>query len=78
MSNRLFQTIIHQMKDVVGRTIGVIDENGISIAKLPLCGVTVWAEYCPEGENRYRLLDIYFHRMEQVEAPAEDTTAPER
>lgn len=55
-----------------------IDENGISIAKLPLCGVTVWAEYCPEGENRYRLLDIYFHRMEQVEAPAEDTTAPER
>ena len=29
MSNRLFQTIIHQMKDVVGRTIGVIDENGI-------------------------------------------------
>ena len=29
MSNRLFQTIIHQMKDVFNRTIGVIDENGI-------------------------------------------------
>ena len=28
MSNRLFQTVIHQMKDVLGRTIGVIDENG--------------------------------------------------
>ena len=32
MSNRLFQTMIHQMRDVVGRTIGVIDENGIVIA----------------------------------------------
>ena len=32
MSNSVFQTIIHQMKDVVGRTIGVIDENGIVIA----------------------------------------------
>ena len=32
MSNRLYQTIIHQMRDIVGRTIGVIDENGIVIA----------------------------------------------
>ena len=32
MSNRLFQTVIHQMKDVVGKTIGVIDENGIVVA----------------------------------------------
>ena len=32
MSNSIFQTIINQMKDVVGRTIGVIDENGIIIA----------------------------------------------
>ena len=32
MSNSIFQTIIHQMKDVVGRTIGVIDENGMVIA----------------------------------------------
>ena len=32
MSNRLFQSIIHQMKDVVDRTIGVIDENGAVIA----------------------------------------------
>ncbi len=32
MSNRLFQTVIHQMKDVLGCTIGVIDENGIIIA----------------------------------------------
>ncbi len=32
MSNRLFQGVIHQMKDTVDRTIGVIDENGIIIA----------------------------------------------
>ena len=32
MSNRMFQTVIHQMKDTVARTIGVIDENGIVIA----------------------------------------------
>ncbi len=32
MSNRIFQTVISQMKDVVERTIGVIDENGIVVA----------------------------------------------
>ena len=32
MSNRLYQGIIHQMKDVVGRVIGVIDENGIVVS----------------------------------------------
>ena len=32
MSSRLFQGVIHQMKDTVDRTIGVIDENGIIIA----------------------------------------------
>ena len=32
MSNRLFQGIIHQMKDAVDRTIGVIDETSVVIA----------------------------------------------
>lgn len=32
MSNSIFQSIILQMKDVVGRTIGVIDDNGIVVA----------------------------------------------
>ena len=32
MSNRLFQGIIHQMRDVINRTIGVIDESGAVIA----------------------------------------------
>ncbi len=36
MSNRLFQNVIHQMKDVMGRSIGVIDENGIVIASSEL------------------------------------------
>ena len=32
MSNRLFQGVIHQMRDAVERIIGVIDENGVIIA----------------------------------------------
>ncbi|MBE6610625.1 MAG: PucR family transcriptional regulator [Ruminococcaceae bacterium] len=32
MSNRLFQGVIHQMKDAVDRIIGVIDENGVIIS----------------------------------------------
>ncbi|MBO4322621.1 MAG: helix-turn-helix domain-containing protein [Clostridia bacterium] len=32
MANRLFQSIIHQMKDAVDRVIGVIDETGTVIA----------------------------------------------
>lgn len=32
MSNRLFQGIIHQMRDTLDRVIGVIDDNGVIIA----------------------------------------------
>lgn len=32
MSNRLFQGIIHQMRDAIDRTVGVIDESGTIIA----------------------------------------------
>lgn len=32
MSNRLFQSVIHQMKDAVDRIIGITDENGVIIA----------------------------------------------
>ena len=46
MSNRLFQTVIHQMKDIVGRTIGAIDENGIIIACSELSKI---------GESRQRI-----------------------
>ena len=46
MSNRLFQNVIHQMRDVVGRNIGVIDENGIIIAASELAKI---------GESRQRI-----------------------
>lgn len=32
MSNRLFQGVVHQMKDVVDRTIGVVDVDGVIVA----------------------------------------------
>ncbi len=32
MSNRLFQGIIHQLRDAVGRTLGVVDESGTIIS----------------------------------------------
>lgn len=32
MSNRLFQSLIHQMKDAVNREFGVLDESGVVIA----------------------------------------------
>ncbi len=32
MANRLFQSIIHQMKEAIDRTIGVIDDKGVIIA----------------------------------------------
>lgn len=48
MSNRLFQGIIHQMKDAVDRTIGVIDENGVIIS----C-----SEFVKIGESRQSVCD---------------------
>ena len=48
MSNRLFQTTLHQMKEVIARTTGVIDENGIIIA----C-----SEISKIGESRQRIRD---------------------
>ncbi len=43
MSNRLFQGVLHQMKDVAGRVIGVLDESGsvISCTELTKIGETV-------------------------------------
>lgn len=40
MSNRLFQSIIHQMRDTVERTVGVLDEAGtvISCSELSMIG----------------------------------------
>ena len=57
MSNRLFQTVIHQMKDVIGRTIGVIDENGIIIASSELNKI---------GESRQRIREEISHSQDVV------------
>ncbi|MBQ6893726.1 MAG: PucR family transcriptional regulator, partial [Clostridia bacterium] len=32
MSNRLFQGVIHQMRDATDRIIGVIDDSGVVVA----------------------------------------------
>ena len=32
MANRVFQGVIFQMKEAVGRTLGVVDETGTVIA----------------------------------------------
>ena len=57
MSNRLFQTVIHQMKDVVGRTIGVIDENGIVVACSELGKI---------GESKQRVKEELSYSSEPV------------
>ncbi len=40
MSNRLFQGVVHQMRDTIDRTIGVVDDSGVAIAcsDLTRCG----------------------------------------
>ncbi len=57
MSNRMFQTVIHQMKDIIGRTIGVIDENGIVIA----C-----SEFSKIGESKQRIREELAFSSETV------------
>ena len=36
MANKLFQSVIHQMKDVISRSVGVIDASGIVISSSDL------------------------------------------
>ena len=57
MSNRLFQTVIHQMKDVIGRTLGVVDENGIVIACSELSKI---------GESKQRVREELSFSAESV------------
>ena len=57
MSNRLFQTVLHQMKDAIGRTIGVIDENGIIIACSELSKI---------GESKQRIREELSYSQDAV------------
>ena len=57
MSNRLFQNVVYQMKDVIGRTIGVIDENGIIIS----C-----SEISKVGESKQRVREELLYSADYV------------
>nr|MBE6544594.1 PucR family transcriptional regulator [Oscillospiraceae bacterium] len=57
MSNRLYQTVLHQMKDVIGRTIGIIDENGIIIACSELSKI---------GESKQRIREELSYSADAV------------
>lgn len=57
MSNRLYQTLLHQMKDVIGRTIGIIDENGIIIACSELSKI---------GESKQRIREELSYSTDAV------------
>lgn len=57
MSNRLFQSVIHQMKDAVDRVIGVIDENGVVISCSELVKI---------GEIRQNIRDELVYSTEVV------------
>ena len=57
MSNRLFQGVIHQMKDAVDRIIGVIDENGVIISCSELVKI---------GETRQGVRDEIAYTSEAV------------
>ena len=50
MSNRLFQGVIHQMKDAIDRTIGVVDNTGtvICCSDLGRIGETGFANFKDE------------------------------
>jgi len=57
MSNRLFQSIIHQVKDAVGRTLGIIDENGIVVACSELTKI---------GESKQRIKEELSYSADAV------------
>ena len=57
MSNRLFQTVIYQMKDVIGRNIGVIDDSGIIVA----C-----SEMGKVGESKQRIREELTYSSESI------------
>lgn len=57
MSNRLFQTVVNQMKDAIGRTVGIIDENGIIVACSELEKI---------GESRQRIREELSYATDAV------------
>ena len=86
MSNRLFQGIIHEMRDAVDRTIGVIDESGavISCSDLGRIGevrtsnlVAIFSSSTPVASEGcyYQSLGTHMHPEYAVFVEGEDTAA---
>ena len=86
MSNRLFQGVIHQMRDVIDRTIGVIDETGavISCSDLGRIGeirtnnlVTIFSSATPVASDGYlyQVFGSHVHNDYAVFVEGEDATA---
>ena len=86
MSNRLFQCIIHQMRDVVDRTIGVIDETGavISCSDLGRIGeirtnnlVTIFSSSTPVASDGYlyQVFGTHMHPEYAVFVEGDDDVA---
>ncbi len=86
MSNRLFQGIIHQMRDVVDRTIGVIDETGavISCSDLGRIGeirtnnlVTIFSSSTPVASDGYlyQVFGTHMHPEYAVFVEGDDAAA---
>ena len=65
MPNRLYQTVVHQMRDSIDRTIGVVDSTGTVLA-------------CSElGRGGEANTDIPVEQIaRQVEAELSDVTVP--
>ncbi|MBO5358377.1 MAG: PucR family transcriptional regulator, partial [Clostridia bacterium] len=82
MANRLFQGVIHQMKDCIDRPFGVIDENFTVTASSELgkIGETVPSfnltnELCVEGGYTYKTLGVNQGTSYTVFVEGEDVLA---
>ena len=68
MSNKLFQTLIYQMREAVDREIGIIDDNGIVIACNRTGGKGGWQLYsisrwtAEDGKKLKHHLEIEFEQ----------------
>ena len=86
MSNRLFQGVIHQLRDAVERTIGVIDETGtiISCSELGKIGEVISAvpstlfterEIIRSNGNTYKSFGVQVHAEYAVFVEGDDDAA---
>ncbi len=86
MSNRLFQSVLHQMRDVVDRTVGIIDETGTVIScselgkigevqDIPVSAVFSSPEYTVQGGCVYQPFGTHMHPEYAVFVEGDDDKA---